>query len=72
MAFFDDLRTFVYSISSGGKAYLLVSYFDDGLWTLPEILPFSREFSNLEPVFHPITDDLCFASNRPLDNEGSE
>lgn len=37
-----------------------------GVWTLPEVVSFAGEFSDLEPAFSADGQTLFFASNRPL------
>jgi len=39
-------------------------------WTLPQIVPFSGEYSDMDPILSPDGKKLYFSSNRPLEGEG--
>lgn len=41
-------------------------------WTQPALLPFSGEFQDIEPFFHPNGSQLYFASKRPISPNGKE
>ncbi len=48
---------------------ILVSRFEQGKWTTPEVAPFSGQYSDTDPCFSPDGTKLYFASRRPI--EGS-
>ncbi len=41
-------------------------------WSEPQLLPFSGEFQDIEPFFHPNGKQLFFASKRPVEKNGKE
>ena len=44
--------------------------YKNGKWNKPQLAPFSGEYSDLEPVFHPDGKRLFFVSNRPFNANG--
>ena len=65
-----DGSIFVWSIWSGSFGSIVFSKFEDGVWTPPQMAPFSGRYSDLEPAFSPDGSRLYFASNRPLEGLG--
>ena len=45
---------------------ILMSRFEKGKWTTPEVAPFSGEYSDTDPCFSPDGTKLFFASRRPV------
>jgi hypothetical protein len=45
---------------------LCVSHFIGGKWSTPEVLPFSGEYRDSDPVLSPDGQTLLFASDRPV------
>ncbi|MGH9746300.1 MAG: hypothetical protein ACRD59_09350 [Candidatus Acidiferrales bacterium] len=45
---------------------LCVSHFVNGAWTTPEVMPFSGQYRDSDPVLSPDGNTLLFASDRPL------
>ncbi|MDQ3141720.1 MAG: exo-alpha-sialidase [Bacteroidota bacterium] len=71
------------AISMDGKEYyntvvgpkanfsaIVMRSFENNIWSDVEVLPFSGNYSDLEPAFSPDGIRLYFASNRPLEKEG--
>jgi Tol biopolymer transport system component len=57
----------------GGSALgrvILVSHWQDGKWSKPEIAPFSGQWRDIEPTMAPDGSYLIFASNRPANPGG--
>ena len=48
---------------------IMVSRFVDGVWTKPEVAPFSKEYVNLEPHITPDGQRLVFVSERPIQGQ---
>lgn len=46
---------------------ILMSRFEKGKWTTPEVAPFSGEYSDSDPCFSPDGTKLFFASRRPVE-----
>lgn len=46
---------------------ILMSRFEKGKWTTPEVAPFSGEYSDSDPCFSPDGTRLFFASRRPVE-----
>jgi dipeptidyl aminopeptidase/acylaminoacyl peptidase len=46
---------------------ILVSRLEKGKWTVPEVAPFSGEYSDTDPCFSPDGTKLYFASRRPVE-----
>ncbi|MEL6132859.1 MAG: hypothetical protein AAFR59_05795, partial [Bacteroidota bacterium] len=70
--FSPDGKTFMYSVESPNRRYSTILFSElqpDGTWTYPEIAPFSGQFSDVDPLFHPTKNRIYFCSNRP--KEGS-
>jgi Tol biopolymer transport system component len=53
----------------GADYVILVSRFQNGRWTQPEIASFSGKYSDAEPFMAPNGSKLFFASKRPLEGE---
>ncbi len=45
---------------------------ENGVWSKPEVAPFSGQYTDLEAMFSPDGLKLFFVSNRPIDNTKSE
>lgn len=51
---------------------ILVSRFEGGHWSKPEVAPFSGRYSDAAPSFSPDGQTFFFLSTRPLDGKGPE
>jgi Tol biopolymer transport system component len=51
---------------------ILVSRFEGGRWSEPEVAPFSGRYSDADPSFSPDGQTFFFISTRPLDGKGPE
>jgi len=60
---------FFYTLWGQGQGALIGVNRRDGVWSQPEVLPFSGVFSDIEPFFDPGGSGLYFASKRPLPGE---
>ena len=56
--------------SNGSGSVILMSKFQGGRWTTPEIAPFSGTWSDIEPAMAADGSFLVFASNRPATDGG--
>ncbi|MCB2200016.1 hypothetical protein KQI63_11455 [bacterium] len=65
-AFGADGREFYFTRANGdwSEMTLLVSRWDDGMWSRPEVLPFNGDYANADPTFSPGHERLYFASKR--------
>jgi WD40-like Beta Propeller Repeat len=45
---------------------MCVSYYRDGRWSTPQVLPFSGKYLDYPPKFDPTGERMLFASSRPL------
>jgi Tol biopolymer transport system component len=50
----------------GQVSMILRMYYSGGVWSGPEMAPFSGRYGDLEPAYSASGDTLYFASNRPL------
>ena len=66
-----DGQMLIYSFKYTNQYVLLYTELVKGIWTKPEIMPFSGKYSDLEPCFSPCGNFLFFSSNRPVDGEGN-
>jgi Tol biopolymer transport system component len=69
-AFTPDGRIVYYTMEVGADYVILVSRFQHGRWTQPEIASFSGKYSDAEPFMAPNGSKLFFASKRPLEAAG--
>src|ERR1044071_8310684 len=46
---------------------IVMSRFEKGKWTTPEVAPFSGEYTDNDPCFSPDGTKLYFASRRPVE-----
>lgn len=60
-------QIFIYSFRVLNQYTLLYIEQIKGVWTKPQVLPFSGRYSDLEPCFSPDGRLLFFTSNRPVD-----
>ncbi len=72
VSFTPDGATAYFSRSSGffpqtREATIMLSTFEDGEWTTPEVASFSGEFSDIDPFVSPDGSRLFFSSIRPVD-----
>jgi len=68
-----DGKTLYFCKGSPGNRrvmWILVSRLEKGVWTTPEIAPFSGRYTDIDPTFSPDGKSLIFASTRPT--EGTE
>jgi Tol biopolymer transport system component len=67
-AFEPDGKTVYFAKGSPGikrVAWIMVSRFQNGAWTKPEIAPFSGRYTDIDPTLSPDGKKLFFASTRP-------
>ena len=67
-AFEPDGKTVYFAKGSPGLkrvAWIVVSRLRNGVWTTPEIAPFSGRYSDIDPTLSPDGKKLFFASTRP-------
>jgi len=64
-AFAPDGNTVFFDRSSGQDVIILVSHKVDGVWSTPQIAPFSGQWLDHDPVMSPDGSFLVFTSNRP-------
>ena len=67
MAISPDGKEIVYSVTLGELWALVHVREVDGVWSKPEVVPFSGHHQDLEPFFTPDGNRLYFVSNRPLE-----
>ena len=56
----------------GKKGVILYMYFDGYFWAEPVVVPFSGQYSDIEPALSPDGQKLFFVSNRPLAENTNE
>ena len=71
--FSSDFQEFYFSIQMPGHVHhtMLCIKLENSRWTKPQVLPFSGQHSDGDPVFSPDEKKLFFASFRP-DNVGGD
>ena len=69
--FMPDGREFYFTRTDNapGTQRIMVSRFVNGVWTKPEVAPFSREYVNLEPHITPDGRRLVFVSERQIQGQ---
>jgi hypothetical protein len=70
LAMTPDGKELYFGVMAGGRAAILVTREVDGVWTPPEVAPFSGEYLDLEPAISPDGKTFMFLSTRP--QEGQE
>lgn len=65
LSFAPDGTTAVYDISSGKNVFIVISRQTKGVWSKPEIAPFSGQWKDHDPALAPDGSFVVFASNRP-------
>jgi WD40-like Beta Propeller Repeat len=67
-AFTGDGHTVYFTKSHSGQrlGVIVVSHFDNGRWSPPEVASFSGRFTDYDPFITPDGEHIFFASNRPL------
>lgn len=61
-----DGNTAVYDISNGKNVFMVQSRRVNGVWSKPEIVPFSGVWKDHDPALSPDGSFLVFASDRPM------
>jgi hypothetical protein len=56
--------------AGSGKMRIVSVLNKGGVWSEPEVLPFSEEYINMEPCLSPDGKKMFFVSNRPLSGKG--
>jgi Tol biopolymer transport system component len=69
-AFTPDGRIVVFTRSNSSQSTIMISHMSGGMWSKPEIAPFSGEWRDLEPTMAPDGSYLIFISNRPASSGG--
>lgn len=68
--FSPDGKAFYYTVSAPGyDAIVVMRMKTDGIWTDPQIAPFSGKYPDFDPLFSPDGTHLYFSSRRPLGGE---
>lgn len=62
----NSVAYFVKSTPDLSFRAIVMSRFEKGKWTTPEVAPFSGEYSDTDPCFSPDGTKLFFASRRPV------
>lgn len=70
VAITPDGKEFYYTLWTGAYGVILFTKENESGWSDPEIVPFSKEYSNLEPFITQDRNRLYFVSNRPLESGG--
>jgi Tol biopolymer transport system component len=73
-ALMPDGKTLYFTKGSPGMKramWIVVSKFEKGTWTTPEIAPFSGRYNDIDPTISPDGKRLFFASTRPTDGTGT-
>lgn len=66
-----DGKEFFFTIQVGSQvSVILFSKEVDGVWTKPEVAPFSGKYRDIEPFFTADGNRIYFVSNRPLEAGG--
>jgi len=68
--FSPDGKTVYFTRGNTGDYMILVSTFANGLWSRPQMAPFSGKWRDMEPAMAPDGSFLVFASNRPANPGG--
>lgn len=71
MTISPDGNEIFYTVQWRVRSVIVRIVCEDGIWSSPEIAPFSGRWDDLEPMFAPDGSKLFFASRRPLNNTGS-
>lgn len=69
--FASDGREFFYTVWTGTYGAIVSTRLSATGWTIPEVVPFSGRYSDLEAFLSPDGTRLYFASNRPLTDGAS-
>lgn len=69
-AFTPDGNTVFFTRRNNSASMIMISTFENGRWSTPEIASFSGRWSDLEPTMAPDGSFLVFASNRPAEGQG--
>ncbi|MFC2103311.1 hypothetical protein ACFLSS_02665 [Bacteroidota bacterium] len=67
-AFSADGNEFYYTLWAGSFGVIVLTKKENDVWTKPEVVSFSHEYSNLEPFITADGTRLFFASNRPTND----
>lgn len=70
-AFSPDGTELYYTLWAGAFGTIITTKRENGVWSEPEVAPFSGQYSDLEPAFSPAGHKLYFVSNRPVEANGS-
>ena len=65
-----DGKEFYYSLWTGSVGIILVTKETENGWSDPEIVSFSLNYSNIEPIITKDGKKLFFSSNRPIEKKG--
>lgn len=70
--FTSDGRTlyFIKNTPTFNHWAIVISHFEDGRWTMPEVAPFSGRYNDADVAFSQDGSTLFFVSNRPTEEEG--
>ena len=71
LSFTPDGDTAVYDIASGKNVFMVISHRKGGVWSKPEIAPFSGQWKDHDPALSPDGSFVVFASNRPVTPGGA-
>ena len=71
LSFTPDGDTAVYDLSSGKNVFMVIAHRVNGVWSKPEIAPFSGQWKDHDPAVSPDGSFVVFASNRPVTPGGA-
>ncbi|MGE5624883.1 MAG: TolB family protein [Bacillota bacterium] len=71
LSFTPDGDTAVYDLGNGKNAFIVISHRVNGVWSKPEIAPFSGQWLDHDPAISPDGHFLVYASNRPATPGGT-
>jgi Tol biopolymer transport system component len=72
VTFSPDGKEFYYTLWTGSFGVIVVLSEDEDGWSEPEVLPFSKKYSNIEPFINKDGSKLFFSSTRPKEQNGEE
>jgi hypothetical protein len=65
VAMTPDGNEFYFAVTLGGRSMIMVTRLQGGIWTEPEVAPFSGRYLDIEPAISPDGQRFFFLSTRP-------
>jgi Tol biopolymer transport system component len=65
LSFTPDGNTAIYDVDNGKNIFIVISHNQNGVWSKPEIAPFSGQWMDHDPAISPDGKFLVYVSNRP-------